>query len=98
MGHHVMDCRSPWTVESVCATVVVIMASLVRTLVMVSKIENKKRKEVWSDHKNLSNHNISDYQKLEYASTTVVNVRTRPQGLTRAGGESSVRRGAVLGI
>lgn len=47
---------------------------------------------------NLSNHNISDYQKLEYALTTVVNVRTRPQGLTRAGGESSVRRGAVPGI
>lgn len=53
VGHHVMDCRSPWTVESVCATVVVIMESLVRTLVMVSKIETKKRKEVWSDHKNI---------------------------------------------
>lgn len=92
-----MDCRSLWTVESVCATVVVIMASLVRTLVMVSKIENKKRKEVWSDHKK-SNHNISDYQKLEYALTTVVNVKTRPRGLTRAGGGSSVRRGAVPGI
>lgn len=67
---HVMDCRSQWTVESVCATVVVIMESLVRTLAI----------------------------KLEFASTTVVNVKTRPRASTRAGGESSVRRRAVLGI
>lgn len=42
VGHHVMDCRSPWTVESVCATVVVIMASLVRTPAMVCSEKTRK--------------------------------------------------------
>lgn len=56
-----MDCRFLWIVEFVCVIVVVIMASFVRIFVMVSKIENKKRKEVWSDYKNLFNYNIFDY-------------------------------------
>lgn len=53
VGYYVMDCRFLWIVEFVCVIVVVIMVSFVRIFVMVSKIENKKRKEVWSDYKNI---------------------------------------------
>lgn len=43
---HVMDCRSQWTVESVCATVVVIMESLVRTLANVSSLKTKRERNI----------------------------------------------------
>lgn len=43
---HVMDCRSQWTVESVCATVVVIMESLVRTLAIVSSLKTKRERNI----------------------------------------------------
>lgn len=46
VGPHVMDCRSQWTVESVCATVVVIMESLVRTLAMVSSLKTKRERNI----------------------------------------------------
>lgn len=46
VGPHVMDCRSQWTVESVCATVVVIMESLVRTLAIVSSLKTKRERNI----------------------------------------------------
>lgn len=46
VGPHVMDCRSQWTVESVCATVVVIMESLVRTLAIVSSMKTKRERNI----------------------------------------------------
>lgn len=46
VGPHVMDCRSQWTVESVCATVVVIMESLVRTLANVSSLKTKRERNI----------------------------------------------------
>lgn len=46
VGPHVMDCKSQWTVESVCATVVVIMESLVRTLAMVSSLKTKRERNI----------------------------------------------------
>lgn len=46
VGPHVMDCRSQWTVESVCATVVVIMESLVRTLAIVSSLKTKRESNI----------------------------------------------------
>lgn len=46
VGPHVMDCRSQWTVESVCATVVVIMESPVRTLAIVSSLKTKRERNI----------------------------------------------------
>lgn len=46
VGLHVMDCRSQWTVESVCATVVVIMESPVRTLAIVSSLKTKRERNI----------------------------------------------------
>lgn len=46
VGPHVMDCKSQWTVESVCATVVVIMESLVRTLAIVSSLKTKRERNI----------------------------------------------------
>lgn len=46
VGPLVMDCRSQWTVESVCATVVVIMESLVRTLAIVSSLKTKRERNI----------------------------------------------------
>lgn len=46
VGPHVMDCRSQWTVESVCATVVVIMESLVRTIAIVSSLKTKRERNI----------------------------------------------------